>query len=95
MRSPLNELFKKDITWQWTERHDNAFNQLKNSLSSETLLIHFNPRLDIILSADASNKGIGACIQHKLTDNTIRPIAYASRSLHPAEQHYSQIEKEA
>lgn len=58
------------------------------------VLTYYNPNLEIIVSAGASNKGIGACIQHKQTDGTIRPLAFASRSLQPAERNYSQIEKE-
>ena len=38
---------------------------------------------------DASKSGLGACI---LQDG--HPIAYASRSLIQAEEHYAQIEKE-
>lgn len=95
LRAPLDDLLKKDTTWSWNKSCQQAFNQLKKSLSSELLLTHYNPNLEIIISSDASNKGIGACIQHKMTDNSIRPIAYASRTYQPAEKNYSQIEKEA
>lgn len=59
------------------------------------ILTHYNPKLDIVVSADASNKGLGASIQHIMYDTSLRPIAFASRSLQPTEQKYSQIEKEA
>lgn len=95
LRAPLDNLLKKDSTWLWNSSCQHSFNQLKRALSSELLLTHYNPNLEIIVSSDASNKGIGACIQHRMTDNTIRPIAYASRSYQPAEKNYSQIEKEA
>lgn len=93
-KAPLDELLKKDSQWQWSSSCQWAFNKLKKSLSSDLLLTHYNPKLKIIVSADASNKGLGACIQHQMTDGSIKPIAYASRSLHQAEQKYSQIEKE-
>lgn len=95
LRAPLDELLRKDVTWNWSNTHQRAFEQLKKSLSSEMILTHYNPRLDIIVSADASNKGLGACIQHRMSDNSIRPIAYAARSLKDPEKKYSQIEKEA
>lgn len=95
LRAPLDNLLKKESTWIWCSSCQQAFNQLKKALSSELLLTHYNPNLEIIISSDASNKGIGACIQHKMSDNSIRPIAYASRSYQPAEKNYSQIEKEA
>lgn len=94
LRAPLDILLRKDVAWQWTKTEQNAFNQLKKALTSELLLTHYNPRLDIIISADASNKGLGASIQHRMSDNSIKPIAYAARSLKDAERNYSQIEKE-
>lgn len=63
LRSSLDELLKKDVTWDWNSSRKHAFNQLKRALSSELLLTHYNPRLGIIVSSDASNKGLGACIQ--------------------------------
>lgn len=94
LRAPLEELLHKNIEWKWTKTHQQSFNQLKKALTSELLLTHYNPKLDLIVSADASNKGLGASIQHLMSDHSIRPIAFASRTLQPAEQKYSQIEKE-
>jgi hypothetical protein len=47
----------------------------------------------IIVSAYASQHGIGATIAHQLSDEPV--IEHASRSLTPAEHNYGQIEKEA
>ena len=44
---------------------------------------------------DASPKGIGACLVHVMPNGSEQPVAYASRSLQPAEQKYAQIECEA
>ena len=51
--------------------------------------------MDIIEASDASSYSVGACILHKMTDGTTKPILHASRALVPAEKNYSQIEKEA
>lgn len=67
---------------------------LKESLASPRLLVHFNPDLPIVLECDASQYGIGAVLSHRFPNGVERPIAYASRSLSPAEKNYSQIEKE-
>ncbi|XP_055604793.1 uncharacterized protein K02A2.6-like [Uranotaenia lowii] len=51
-------------------------------------------QLEPIVSADASNVGIGGRIAHRFPDGTIRAICHVSRSLTAAESNYSQIEKE-
>ena len=79
--SPLYKLLHKDITWQWEDEQQNAFDKSKELLTSSNLLIHFNPELPILLACDASNYGIGAVLAHRMPDGSERPIAYASRSL--------------
>ena len=62
---------------------------LKGILSSQPVLKFFHPTKPVKLQVDASKSGLGACI---LQDE--HSIAYASRSLIPAEENYSQIKKE-
>ena len=70
------------------------FKELKTELSNATHLAHFDPKLPLILAADASQYGIGAVLSHHLPDGTEKPIAHVSKSLAPAEKNYGQIEKE-
>ena len=81
--------------WRWTPECQTAFDQIKKALTSDLFLTHYDPKLEIIVASDASSYGVGACILHKMSDGTKSPIAHASRTLLPAEKHYSQIEKEA
>ena len=48
----------------------------------------------MIVTADASEHGLGVIIQHRWPDGSVKAIAHASCSLKPVEQNYSQIEKE-
>ncbi|VDM01046.1 unnamed protein product [Schistocephalus solidus] len=65
-----------------------AFEEAKTMLSSDLLLIHFNPDLKIVVAADASNYGTGAVILHVFADNTEKAICNAARSLTSAERNY-------
>ncbi|XP_055921606.1 uncharacterized protein K02A2.6-like [Eupeodes corollae] len=94
LRGPLDELLKANTRWVWTKEHHNSFLNLKKILSSDLVLAHYDPKQNIIVAADASNYGLGACIMHEYQDGTIKAICHASRSLTPTEKAYSQIEKE-
>ena len=53
---------------------------------SDLFLTHYNPDLEIIIASDISSYCVGTCILHKMTDETLKPIAHASRALLPAEK---------
>lgn len=95
LRQPLDELLKKGASFHWSDDCQRSFERFKTILQSPLLLTHYNPAMDIVVSADASNIGIGARIAHRLPDGSEKAIYHASRSLTPAESGYSQIEKEA
>ena len=59
------------------------------------VLVHFDPTLPLRLSCDASSYGVGAVLAHIMTDGSERPVAYASRTLTPAEKNYAQVERES
>ena len=93
--APLYSLLQKNTPWHWSTAQQSAFDEIKGLLQSSDLLVHFDPHKEIILSCDASPYGLGAVLSHRMEDNTERPIAYASRTLAPAERKYSQLDKEA
>uniref|UniRef100_A0A2C9LN25 Reverse transcriptase/retrotransposon-derived protein RNase H-like domain-containing protein n=1 Tax=Biomphalaria glabrata TaxID=6526 RepID=A0A2C9LN25_BIOGL len=87
--SPLCELLKKDVLWQWNAEQENAFQLIQKTLSEAPVLQLFNPEKPVTIQCDASSKGLGACLIQE-----DKPVAYTSRSLTETECRYAQIEKE-
>ena len=92
--APLYKLLQKEVKWYWGPEQKKAFSSVKQQLTSSTLLVHYDSEKDLLLSCDASPYGVGAVLSHIMDDHTEKPIAFASRSLAPAEKKYSQLDKE-
>lgn len=95
LRHPMDQLLKKESKWRWTPECQRAFDQFKTVLQSSLLLTHYDPKLPIVVAADASSSGIGAVIFHQFPNGTMKAVQHASRTLTPAERNYGQPEKEA
>ena len=80
LAAPLYELATKGTDFEWTERRNEAFRQLKNPLTSASILGF--PREEGLwyLDTDASDVGTGAVLS-QTQDGEERVIAYVSKSL--------------
>ena len=87
--TPLRELLKKDVDYQWTASHEQAFKNVKERICSEATLAYYSPKDKTTVQVDASGLGLGAT----LLQNG-KPIAFASKTLSPAEKRYANIERE-
>lgn len=81
MMTPLYELVRKNVKLKWSERCQSAFEFLKSKVTSDKVLVHFNPRLPALLSTDASNKAIAGTIAQQHGDGSKKSIAFISRVL--------------
>ena len=86
---PLRKLTHKDVEWQWTQEQEDAFQSLKTAVTQSPVLKYFNPQAQTEGQGDASQNGLGFVLMQE-----DQPVTYASCALTPAEQRYSQIEKE-
>ena len=91
--APLTRLLRKDQRWKWSDDQEAAFQQLKQALTEAPVLACPDFSQPFVLQTDASDLGLGAVLTQKI-DDCERVIAYASRSLAPAEKNYSVTEKE-
>lgn len=92
---PLYESFSGN-SFEWTDKCTESMNLVKKLITSDIVLAHYDPKKQLILSTDASESGLGACLaQGNLNGSDEQPIAYASRTLSKAEKNYSVIDKEA
>ena len=82
--SPLTNLTKDDIVFEWTEECQEAFDNLKVKLTTAPILGYPNYELPFILETDASLKGLGAVLSQK-HEGVNYVVAYASRKLSGAE----------
>ena len=69
----------------WTEECEQSFEGLKGKLVNAPVLAYANFSLPFILEVDASHSGLGAVLSQE-QDGRVRPIAFASRGLRPAER---------
>ena len=88
---PLRQLLKKDVMFYWDDQLTRSFQEIKHLLKKATskTLGYYDRRKEVIVQADASLRGLGACL---IQDG--KPIAFASKSLTGAESHYANIERE-
>ena len=77
-------------------KHTEAFEELKNMLSSDTVQAYFDPQAEHELHVDGCPMGLAATLtQRKPGEQIWQVVQYASRSLTDTEKRYSQIELEA
>ncbi|XP_077947560.1 uncharacterized protein LOC144388873 isoform X1 [Gasterosteus aculeatus] len=76
---------RKIIGELWTEQCEKSFQDLKSRLISAPVLAYADFSLPFILEVDASLSGLGAVLSQE-QDGKVRPVAYASRTLTPAER---------
>ncbi|XP_054284286.1 uncharacterized protein K02A2.6-like [Macrosteles quadrilineatus] len=92
---PLHQLLNNGVQWKWNDKCEEAFEKSRKLLLQNNVLMPFDPKLDILVTCDSSQYGVGAVMAHVLPDGSERPIAFASRTLSQSERKYAQIEREA
>jgi hypothetical protein len=94
--APLYNLLKDNSKFISNEKCRYAFQKIKELVTSDQVLVHYDPQKPVTLATDASPYGLlGAVLSHTMPDDSEKPIAFASRTLSQPETKYAQIDKEA
>jgi hypothetical protein len=91
--SILKDLLKQNIHYQWEQHHTVPFERLKTIISDQSSIQYFDVDKIPVLMTDASLKGVGAALLQE-HNGTLKPIAYASKTLSQTERNYACIERE-
>ncbi|GFR32154.1 retrovirus-related Pol polyprotein from transposon 17.6, partial [Trichonephila clavata] len=90
---PLHKLTEAKQKFIWTNECNNAFNKLKDDLTSAPILAYPETGKQFILDTDASCESIGAVLSQEI-DGQERVIAYFSKCLSRPERNYCVTRKE-
>ena len=71
--APLRKLTKAGVEWEWTKSQQDAFETLKQVLTSDLVMAYFDPQKESSLMVDASPVGLAAILSQEG-----KIIAYAS-----------------
>ena len=81
--SSLTKLLRKGIKFEWTDKCQNGFEQLKGMLVEAPVLTQPTSGKEYTLYSDTSGIGLGCMLMQEA-----KVVAYASRQLKPYEQNY-------
>ena len=86
--SSLMNLTKKNISFVWTEKAEEAFKKLKKLFIFQSILIMFESEKSITLEMNVSNEAIETCINQSDDKRCLHFIAYYNHKLTIAELNY-------
>ena len=91
---PMRVLTQEAVLFLWSEVQDRAFNKKSKLISSAPVLAYYDLHEPVVLQTDGSDYALGGARLQPNDDGRLQPVAFASYSLSPTEQRYSEIEKE-
>jgi len=83
LASPLTKLLQKDVNFQWMDKCQQSFDELKRCLTEAPVFTLPTSSKEYIVYSDASHNRLGCVL---MQDWNV--IAYASRQLKPHERNY-------
>lgn len=94
LAEPLQRLTRANVPFRWGKEEKLAFQTLKDAFISYPILAQWEPELETIVEADCSGDALGGCLSQWDERGILRPVAYHSSRLTPAERNYTIHDKE-
>lgn len=92
--APLHNLTKKSVIFTWGDKEQEAFDTLREALTSPPVLALVDANGGkIVITTDASDRAIGGVLS-QVQQGEEKPLAYYSRVLQPAKTNYCVTHKE-
>ena len=87
-------MVKKDKKWEWAEKKERVFGELKRRFTEEPVLAA--PDLDkkIQMEVDTSDYATGEVLSMECKNKLWRPVVFLSKSLNEMERNYEIHDKE-
>ena len=91
---PLYDRTKKDTPWEWGDKEQAAFDELRQKLCSTPVLTYFKAGRPLLVETDASQYVCSGILSQQDGNGKWKPIAYRSKTMKPAECNYDVHDKE-
>ncbi|KAL5592940.1 uncharacterized protein BROUX77_002577 [Berkeleyomyces rouxiae] len=92
--APLVSLTKKGVPWKWGQAEESAFETLKNLFITAPVLAMWDEDRTTVVECDCSGWALGGTLSQVDDDGKLRPVAFFSKKLSPAEVNYEIHDKE-
>jgi len=90
----LHDLVKKNKKWDWMERQEKAFKELKEWFTKEPILTAPDIDKEMRMEVDVSDYAMGGVLSMECEDGLWRPVTFLSKSLNETERNYEIHDKE-
>ena len=91
---PLHDTVKKDRKWEWTEKQERAFGELKKRFTEELVLAAPDLNKKMQIEVDMSDYATEGVLSMECEDKLWRLVAFLSKLLNKTERNYEIHNKE-
>ena len=91
---PLYEMTRKEIKWNWREKQQKVFEELKERFTTEQVLVTPDLDREIRVEVDVSDFAMGGVLSMKYEDKKWMLVTYISKLLNEAKKNYKIHNKE-